>query len=494
MKLKITRSIRSTYYYLKNRQKRHLRILKLTASVILTILVVWVSTAAIRNYRTNLAELKSDFPIWTITSNERALIIAPHCDDETLGCGGLIASLVKEGAKVKVAIITNGDGFYYAAARDLRDPFVLPDNYISFGYERQRESLSALNKLGVKKDSVIFLGYPDKGLAAMWLYYWRLSRPYKSQFTHDSYSPYYNSYQKNTPYAGRALLSNLKSIISDYKPTTVYYPHTNDQHSDHWAVNCFVTQALYELKLIPEVRSGLYIVHRGDWPVPQGLHPKLPMSPPSSLTKVDTKWFSFPVNENIAKIKNNAIKEYKTQLPVSKRFLMSFLRINEIYGEYNPARISNESNIDWNNVTPCIYDPVGDGMNVDIGRNGDITLIQCYYDNWFLHIRVTYNGKYLRRMAYGIRIHGLPDLKAKTVNIVQVNGKTKGPGRVVCSGNTITASIPLSKLGKWDALMIGADSTFGQYQIDRAAWRLILKQDVEKATTPIPHQALNHQP
>lgn len=494
MKHKVLRSIRYSYYYMKNRHKRNFRILKITASVVLTILAIWITVTAIRNYRTNLAELKSDFPIWTITNDEKALVVAPHCDDETLGCGGLIASLVKKGAKVKVVIVTNGDGFYYAAARDLRDPFVLPVNYIDFGYERQRESLSALNKLGVKKSSVIFLGYPDKGLAAMWLYYWKLSKPYKSQFTHDSYSPYFNSYRKNTPYAGRALLSDIKSIIHDYKPTTVYYPHTNDQHSDHWAVNCFVTQALYELGMTSTVRSGLYIVHRGDWPVPQGLYPKLPMSPPSSLTKVDTKWLSLPISEDIVAIKNTAIKEYKTQLPVSSRFLKSFLRINEIYGEYNPAHITNESNIDWNNVTPCIYDPVGDGMNVDIGRNGDIKLVQCYYDNWYLNIRVTYVGNCLRRMAYGIRIHGLPDLKAKTISIVQINGRTEGPGRVECRGNTMTAAIPLSKLGRWDALMISADSTFGQYQIDRGAWRLILKKDITNAATPIPHLEMIRHP
>lgn len=468
--------------------------MKLGILVFLLVILIWVITFATRNYQTNLAELKSDFPIWTIDGHERALIIAPHCDDETLGCGGLIASLVKKGADVKVVIFTNGDGFYYAAARDLRDPFVLPDNYIDFGYERQSESLLALSRLGVKENSVVFLGYPDKGLAAMWLYYWRMSRPYKSQFTHDSYSPYYNSYHSKAPYAGRALLTDLKSIIRDYKPTTVYYPHTNDQHSDHWAVNCFVTQALYELNMTLKVRSGLYIVHRGDWPVPQGFHPRLPMSPPSSLTKVDTKWFSFPVSDIIAKIKNNAISQYKTQIPVSKRFLMSFVHINEIYGEYNPAYITYEHDVDWNNLEPCIYDPVGDGMNVDIGRNGDIKTIQCYYDNRYLHVRVTYNGKCLRRMVYGIRIHGVPDLKAKSVNIVQVNGRTIGPGRVVVSGNTVTASIPLDKLGKWDGLMIGADSTFGQYQIDRAAWRLILKQDVKKAVTPIPRQMLVHQP
>jgi hypothetical protein len=193
-------------------------------------------------------------------------------------------------------------------------------------------------------------------------------------------------------------------------------------------------------------------------------------------------------------MKNAAISQYKTQIPVSNRFLMSFIHINEIYGEYNPAYITYEHRSNWSNLKPCTYAPVGDGMNVDIGRNGDITTIQCYYDKRYLHVRVTYNGKCLRRMVYGIRIHGVPDINAKSVNIIQSNGRTIGPGRIVVSGNTITASIPLSRLGKWNGLMIGADSTLGQYQIDRAAWRLILKQDAKMAVTPILHQIPVHQP
>jgi len=38
----------------------------------------------------------------------RALVIAPHPDDEILGCGGTIARLTRAGADVQVAIVTRG--------------------------------------------------------------------------------------------------------------------------------------------------------------------------------------------------------------------------------------------------------------------------------------------------------------------------------------------------------------------------------------------------
>ena len=36
------------------------------------------------------------------------LVIAPHPDDEVLGCGGTIARLARRGEKVTVAIVTKG--------------------------------------------------------------------------------------------------------------------------------------------------------------------------------------------------------------------------------------------------------------------------------------------------------------------------------------------------------------------------------------------------
>ena len=39
---------------------------------------------------------------------ERLLVIAPHPDDEVLGCGGLINKIKSEGGKVYVQILTMG--------------------------------------------------------------------------------------------------------------------------------------------------------------------------------------------------------------------------------------------------------------------------------------------------------------------------------------------------------------------------------------------------
>lgn len=49
----------------------------------------------------------------------RVLCLAPHCDDETLGCGGTLARYVSEGHEVMVAVVTGpGEGEHPVFARD----------------------------------------------------------------------------------------------------------------------------------------------------------------------------------------------------------------------------------------------------------------------------------------------------------------------------------------------------------------------------------------
>ncbi len=80
----------------------------------------------------------------------KILVIAPHPDDETLGCGGTLALLRQQGCTVKVIIVADGK------QGD-------PQGYLSPGTDivrhRQQESLAAMHILGIEE--VTFLGQPD---------------------------------------------------------------------------------------------------------------------------------------------------------------------------------------------------------------------------------------------------------------------------------------------------------------------------------------------
>src|SRR5580700_8463005 len=53
-------------------------------------------------------------------SSTRLMVFAPHCDDETLGCAGLIQQTMAAGGHVETVIITNGDGNPAAVERQER--------------------------------------------------------------------------------------------------------------------------------------------------------------------------------------------------------------------------------------------------------------------------------------------------------------------------------------------------------------------------------------
>lgn len=428
----------------------------------------------------NLRELRTVFGLWDGYGASRTVVVfAPHCDDEILGAGGLMRQLAESGAQVWVVLMTNGDGFRYAATLDNRSFRIRPKDYIDFGYKRQQETSAALGILGIARHRMVTLGYPDRGLEAMWVSNW--DRPYTSPWTKDSISPYVNSFTANAPYTGSQLLSDLKTLLRDIDPDAIYMPHPNDQHSDHWATSVFVTEALYELGWLRERNVGLYLIHRGDWPVPQGLHESTDLAPPAKLADMDTRWREFPLSTETVRLKGQAVGEFRSQTAAVRRFLRSFVRRNELFGTRNPeAWIAKSSDIridgrvdDWRGIAPIIRDPADDGLVTHSRPGGDLTAIYAARDSRRLYFRISTRGVIKKPVNCELMIHTLGG-KEGTTRIVLKRGKELPPGWAVEYGKRdIEVSCPL---GRWRhrPLMVAADTAQSWYQIDRSAYRILL--------------------
>ncbi|NEU12916.1 PIG-L family deacetylase [Methylobacterium sp. BTF04] len=83
------------------------------------------------------------------------VVVAPHPDDESLGCGGLIAAARARGRDVRVVIVSDGCGSHTHSA--LYPPLKLRAL-------REAETLEAVGALGVPPESVTFLRLPDAGV------------------------------------------------------------------------------------------------------------------------------------------------------------------------------------------------------------------------------------------------------------------------------------------------------------------------------------------
>jgi LmbE family N-acetylglucosaminyl deacetylase len=84
--------------------------------------------------------------------NGRMLVVAPHPDDETLGCGGLIALAAQAGREVVVAALTDG------AASHPRSRLYPPD---TLAQVRRDELRRAVEILGDGRVETLAFGAPD---------------------------------------------------------------------------------------------------------------------------------------------------------------------------------------------------------------------------------------------------------------------------------------------------------------------------------------------
>jgi len=133
----------------------------------------------------------------TDLTGKRVLVLAPHPDDETIGCGGSLALHADNNDPVKVVFLTNG------GKGDMSGRFER-DTYISL---RQTESRNACACLGIQ--DVEFWPYEDRALSAL------------------------------TEVPGR-----IFGVLTDYRPDLVYAPSPLEFHPDHRATCSFLCSAV----------------------------------------------------------------------------------------------------------------------------------------------------------------------------------------------------------------------------------------------------------
>ena len=353
-------------------------------------------------------------------SATRLMVFAPHCDDETLGCAGRIEQTLAAGGAVRVGILTNGDGYPTAAERQMRCLHAGPKEFQQFAALRQGESTHALDALGVPDKEVLFFGYPDQGLLALWNDHWSPEKPYRSSFTACSASPYARTFHTDSRYCGKDLLEDIKASLRAFRPTVVTVTHPAEDHTDHAAASAFVTLALLELQADPHdaawakgTRLEYYLIHRGDWPSPTGAMPNAPLRPPAAMVRTETRWFSLPLTTEQVRSKAQSIELYPSQTTVMPTFLRSFVRNSELYGEIQSQTLAvvgdgtlhvDANPLDWNALPPTLLDPVRDNVLRDLQGGGDVRALTLCRDSHRLYLRLDTRKPVSSRFDYALHL------------------------------------------------------------------------------------------
>jgi LmbE family N-acetylglucosaminyl deacetylase len=356
-------------------------------------------------------------------TGRRILFLAPHPDDEVLALGATLAEAARSGARVRVAFLTSGDGFPWAAARRFRLP-PGPRTMQRLAAVREDEARAATAALGGEP---AFLGFPDRLLAPLWLEGW--DGPLRSRYTGRRETP------AGLPHTAPALLEALTTLLAAEAPDTVYLPDSLDDHPDHWAAACFAALALVRLPgPAPAARS--YLVHRGAWP------PRTagPLAPPAPLAGLPIRWESRTPAPADLSAKATALAEHRTQLAVSGTYLRAFLRPNELCAAWEPARVG-----EW------LPDAVRDRWGRRLVPGADFTHLGAFVDGDSLRLRLRIRGTRVPGARY--RLFWTPlEGSAPRTHVCPLPG-------------TLEAAIPRAAAA--GGLLLGADAWGLGLQLDR---------------------------
>ena len=280
----------------------------------------------------------------SFSKDDRVLVLAPHPDDEDLGCGGLMQRALKAGAQVKVAYLTCGDNnifsivFYNKLFFPFRLLFLRHKDFIILGHQRVHEAIAAMKILGVKESDLIFLGYPDHGTDQMFIANWDHEKPYRSSFSGHSTVPYEESIGYEKEFTADNVITDLKQIIFGYKPTKIFVTASSDVNGDHWAYYLYLMASLSDLgQRIPAPKIYPYLIHVPGWPLPRHYHPSLEIEPPAKFfgdSLALLNWRQLKLTEEEIDRKYKAMLAYDTQVRISDFYLMAFVRQNELFGDF----------------------------------------------------------------------------------------------------------------------------------------------------------------
>ncbi len=403
-----------------------------------------------------------------LSEKDKVLVFAPHPDDESVGTAGFIQRATAAGSTVKVVFLTCGDAFRYAAQRHFHVVRTNSKHMQALGRVRQGEALSALSLLGVPAENVLFLGYPDGGLAPLWQQHWSVQEVYRSPYTGVDVSPYNNSFTPEVAYSGQPLMIDIEALLRIEKPTIILFPSNYEGHPDHWATHAFVTYALEDLKLHgwekePQIYN--YLVHYNDWPRPWGANFMRTLEPPTRIAH-EGQWLSLPLSWSERTKKYNAILKHRSQVAVMRGFLTSFARATELFQGYPSAVTLRSSPV--NQQTVLATDAHGDSLIDRLDRYADIVRLTGSLNDADLRLTLSLRGYVKPELRYELEVVTLGG-QAPGLRLRLCYPMSEFPMGITAEqkGDSITFTISRSVLKDAPLLFVSAETYQGQARADR---------------------------
>ncbi|MDD4182356.1 MAG: PIG-L family deacetylase [Candidatus Omnitrophica bacterium] len=327
---------------------------------------------------------------FSFSAKDRVLILAPHPDDEIIALGGIIQKALKNNSKIKIVYLTSGEYneisyFFYK-----KNPAVSRNGFVNIGKTRIAEAYNATAFLGVKKEDLVFLGYPDRFTETILASFWDKKWPATSMLTHIGRVPYKNALSFDAPYIGESILSDLKQVLTEFKPTKIFVSSPYDTNPDHRSLCVFTNIALLDLKgKIGEPDVFSYLVHKVGWPKVKKYLPSFELDVPRDYADCGITWYKVFLTDSEIVNKRKALALYKSQLSFARNYLLSFVRKNELLCSPRVINLKVKEPLKLSRVNSKL-----------------ISEISYSKDSEFLHINISLNRKIARKLKADIYLLG----------------------------------------------------------------------------------------
>jgi len=424
----------------------------------------------------------------TFLPTDRILVLAPHPDDEVLGAAGVIQQAVAMKLPIKVVFLTYGDSNQWSFLLYRKHPVIFPAAVENMGLVRHDEAVNASRILGLDPRNLIFLGYPDFGTLNIWYYHWDQRPAYRSIMTRVIAVPYKGAYRYGAPYKGEEIVQDLRSILREYKPTKIFVSHPADHNGDHLAFYLYLRVALWD-EGMDEVLLYPYLIHYLTWPKPKGFHPEKDITPPDALAG-DEIWQQYHLTASQLEVKKMALQAHKSQYFSSPRYLLSFVKFNELFGDIPPLRLHLNENVSIISgqkklmTTMELPDELNDrersafvgvdwkslrwesqSLNVTIGLSKPLAQdveASIYFFGYSKNTPFSQMPKINVRL--GVLSYSVYDQNRRLDQEVVY---------VKRSSNDVTITVPLSLLGYPQKILTSARTTLGNFPLDNASWVVV---------------------
>ncbi len=466
------------------------------------------------------------WPELVLDPQDRVLVIAPHPDDEVLGCAGVIQKAVAKNIPVRIVFLTNGDSNQWSFLVYRKHPVVMPGAVEKMGLVRHDEAVEAAKILGLSMDDLIFLGYPDFGTINMWYARWGNRPPFKSLLTRKTAVPYKNALRYAAPYKGEEILRDLETVLDKFNPTKIFISHPADHNGDHLAAYLFTRVALWDIiglsqiknvvevqyndLFSPEKRPNIdflnvfsgekvnktqnqpeiypYLIHQLDWPSVKGFHAEESLAPPKFFLP-EVSWKSCSLTPQEIEVKIKALKAHKSQYQSTPKYLLSFIRTNELFGDFpviklpaNTVALSLPSGKE--KTTPPIPEELTDHERASyVGLEWQSLRLEA--DHFVVSIKLSkplaegvgasiyiFGYRFDRPFAQMPKVHIKLGVERYSV-YDQAASLPKDSIQVTRKPDEITIQVPLSVLGDPQNILTSARTYIGNVPLDWVSWRVV---------------------